>query len=133
MNSSCIAGGCLDVESPVRVSTVKLQQWAQADREFLRMLCLNKDLDSSSNSPSVASLEKGIVKNNIINVGRQRYLRSYTFSKKESIAERAKKWFKVKRHESEVNSDYQQGVSACSVLDYTFGLLFACMAKVDVA
>ncbi|KAL3526703.1 hypothetical protein ACH5RR_011359 [Cinchona calisaya] len=124
--------GCLDVESPLMAgNAVKLQQWAQADKEFLRMLCTNKDLDSTSiNSPNY--VEKGIINN--INVGRQRYLRSYMFRKKESSVGRAKKWLlTVKMHHSKNRHQQQQGGPACSISDYYISrFLFVCLARVGV-
>ncbi|CDP02421.1 unnamed protein product [Coffea canephora] len=132
MNSGgCIAAGCIDAQSPVKLSPAKLQQWAEADREFLRAICMNKGSPSCS-SPMAAP-------NNNINVGRQRYLRSYKFSKKETFAQRTKKlWLKVK-HDSKVDSDHHHqegsaaGRPACSGLIYIFRFYFVCMAEVDVA
>ncbi|KAL3525761.1 hypothetical protein ACH5RR_014133 [Cinchona calisaya] len=128
MNSGCIAGGCIDAQSPVKLSTVKLHQWAEADREFLRMLCMKKEyLDSPSYSPSIASPNKNI------NFGRQRYLRSYKFSKKQTVAQKTKNWLKVKMHDdhSKVISDDQEGSvgrPCTSLLDFVFRFFFVCMA-----
>ena len=76
MNSGgCIAAGCIDAQSPVKLSPAKLQQWAEADREFLRAICMNKGYLGSPSCSSPMATPK-----NNIDVGRQRYLRSYKFS-----------------------------------------------------
>ncbi|CAK9158734.1 unnamed protein product [Ilex paraguariensis] len=127
MSSSCIAG-CLDAQAPVELSLVKLHQWAQADREFLRMVTMNRDTQSSSSSsPILSSPSRGKSY-----ACRQRYLRSYTFSKKESPAQRTKKWLTEKKKQKKENSNGGSGTGSCSFLDVVFKLLFVCVAKVDV-
>ena len=81
MNSSCIAAGCLDAQTPIKISFVKLYQWPESDAEFLKrkVSMINKEkekgLSSLVNSESYVYHESYVSR-------RQRYLRSYTFSKK---------------------------------------------------
>ncbi|KAA8531787.1 hypothetical protein F0562_006496 [Nyssa sinensis] len=99
MNSSCIAG-CLDAETPVKVNLVKLYQWAQADKEFLRMVSENKlERESSSSNSPIRSPVRRLPTNRHESYAcsRQRYLRSYTFSRKETVSQRTKKWLKEKQ------------------------------------
>jgi hypothetical protein len=126
MSSICIAGGCLDAHAPVNNSFVKLYQWPESDAEFLRKVSMEK------------KREKGLLSSLIDNdsekysyhesyVSRQRFLRSYTFSKKkETAAEKTKKWLKEKQNNSGSSG------SCNSFLHYVFKFLFLCVAEVDV-
>ena len=114
MNASCIAG-CLDVETPVKVSFMKLYQWPEADIEFLRMLSSTKSMSHHNY------------------VSRQRYLRSYTFTRKESFPDRTKKWLKEKQKVKKKNKPTDMSASvSCFFLNAVFNFMFRCVAKVDV-
>lgn len=113
MNPSCLAG-CLDVETPVKVSFMKLYQWPEADAEFLRMLSSTKSMCHDNY------------------VSRQRYLRSYTFSRKESFPDRTKKWFKEKQKMKKNKPTDMSVNGSCSFLNAVFNFMFRCVAKVDV-
>ncbi|KAK9285065.1 hypothetical protein L1049_024250 [Liquidambar formosana] len=129
MKSSCIAG-CVDAQNPVKVSLMKLHRWAEADAEFLRLVSISKDKESSSPNPAATPTryESSIA-------SRQRYLRSYTFSKQEekSVAQRTIKWFKEKPKTTRSASKNRTSArGSCTFLDAVFNFLFTCVAKVDV-
>ncbi|XAR73918.1 hypothetical protein NMG60_11008043 [Bertholletia excelsa] len=127
MNSSCIAG-CLDVEAPVEKRFMRMYLWAQADKEFLRMLSMYKDggesVSSSCPTPTPSPARAPTSCDH-----RQRYLRSYTFSRKQTTAERTKKWLNQKKINSKVHNPARR---SCSLVDVVFKFLFVCVAKVDV-
>ncbi|KAI3526162.1 hypothetical protein L1887_05402 [Cichorium endivia] len=75
--STCIAD---DARVPVRATYVNLYKWPDSDREFVRSLSRNshrKNGESQGHPRLVDSISC-----------RQLYLRSYTFSRKESLNER---------------------------------------------
>lgn len=115
MNPSCLAG-CLDVETPVKVSFMKLYQWPEADVEFLRMLSSTKSMRHDNY------------------VSRQKYLRSYTFSRKESFPERTRKYWMKEKQKIKKNkpTDMSSSIVSCSFLKAIFNFMFRCIAKVDV-
>ncbi|KAI6695333.1 hypothetical protein NL676_023043 [Syzygium grande] len=88
MNTNCI--DCMEVEKPGRISMalVKHCQWAESDARFLRMIC-------------ASSREEAVVGEDLVVDGyacRQRFLRSYKFSRKEeTVARRTRRWWRVKR------------------------------------
>lgn len=114
-SSSCIAG-CLDVENP---RLIRLHQWAEEDREFLRMVSNSKKTSGGDRKQQEhRQLEKSMSSDPILYMSspspmisvvpspgrdyacRQRYLRSYTLDAKHnnkqkqmmSPAQRAKNW-----------------------------------------
>lgn len=84
LSLSCVAG-CLDVEAPVRFSFLSLYQWPDSEAEFVRVLGMKED-NRMIKKPMRAYKES-------IYACRQMYLRSYTFSKKETVAEKTKKCY----------------------------------------
>ncbi|XP_030462627.1 uncharacterized protein LOC115682528 [Syzygium oleosum] len=88
MNTNCI--DCMEVQNPGRISMalVKHCQWAESDARFLRTIC-------------ASSREEAVVGDDPVVDGyacRQRFLRSYKFSRKEeTVARRTKRWWRVKR------------------------------------
>ncbi|KAF8410626.1 hypothetical protein HHK36_003158 [Tetracentron sinense] len=109
MNSSCVAG-CLDAETPVKISFKKLYQWPEADAEFLRLMSMNEDESSSYSSFIRPSYHESYA-------SRQRYLRSYTFCKKETIEERSKKWFNEKQKMMKKSKDRSGGGSCSAAIE----------------
>nr|XP_043611199.1 uncharacterized protein LOC122582828 [Erigeron canadensis] len=84
MNSSCMST-CIadDARVPVRATYVNLYKWPDSDREFVRSVSKNsngENGDSHGHPRVVDSISC-----------RQLYLKSYTFSRKESLNERTKK------------------------------------------
>ncbi|XP_010254983.1 PREDICTED: uncharacterized protein LOC104595788 [Nelumbo nucifera] len=122
MNSSCAAGCLDDAQPPIKISFMKLYQWPQADAEFLKLISMNEQ-NSSSGRRSVHDSF----------ISRQRYLRSYTFCKNETVADKTKKWVKAKEKMKRKAKDRRSaGTSSCSVFEVVFKLLFSCVVKVDV-
>ncbi|XP_058080748.1 uncharacterized protein LOC131228930 [Magnolia sinica] len=118
MNRSC--GGCLDAESPIRISFKKLHQWPESEAEFLKLIA-NKE----NSKPCHERYSS-----------RQKYLRSYTFSRKQTLAEKTRRWFlKTKNIKETKERKMGCGVikeSFCSGFGAVFNNLFACIATVDV-
>ncbi|KAL4645411.1 hypothetical protein ACB092_02G233400 [Castanea dentata] len=112
MNSNCIATSCLDAQTQIKTSFMELYQWPESDAEFLKR----------KNSESCVYHESYVSR-------RQRYLRSYTFSKKETVAEKTKKWLMENNQKVKVESKHKSGTaSSCSFLDCVFKLrsVFMC-------
>lgn len=82
LSLSCVAG-CLDAQAPLRFSFLSLYQWPDSDAEFVRILGMKED---NHKKPMRAYNES-------MYACRQMYLRSYTFSKKETVAEKTKKCY----------------------------------------
>ena len=112
MNSNCIAAGCLDAQTQIKTSFVKLYQWPESDTEFLKrkVSMINKEkekgLSSLVNSKSCVCHESYVSR-------RQRHLRSYTFSKKETVAEKTKKWLTENNLKGKMESKHKSG-TACN-------------------
>ncbi|PIA52929.1 hypothetical protein AQUCO_01000650v1 [Aquilegia coerulea] len=137
MSSGCISS-CVQVASvPVRANYVNLYRWPESDAEFVRSVS-----SSSNRSKVVDSISC-----------RQMYLRSYTFSKKESVPEKTKKCFgrvKVRvayRHRRRKRNKGSTNVGgrkkcciimkkmkefSCAALLSFFNRLLTCTASVDV-
>ena len=133
MNSNCIAAGCLDAQTPIKISFVKLYQWPESDAEFLkRKVSMNKEKEKGSLS-SLVNSESCVYHESYVS-RRQRYLRSYTFSKKETVAEKTKKWLMENNQKVKMESKHNKSgtASSCSFLDCVFKLLFSCVGEVDV-
>jgi len=89
MASGCKpAIGCVDAPVPVRATYVNLYKWPESDAEFVRSVIIGeKNQMKWGPRPRVVDSYSC----------RQMYLRSYTFSKKESVPEKTRKCFgKVK-------------------------------------
>ncbi|KAK9069166.1 hypothetical protein SSX86_013282 [Deinandra increscens subsp. villosa] len=79
--STCIAD---DARVPVRATYVNLYKWPDSDREFVRSVSRNSDRSTGENPVGHPRVVDSIS-------CRQLYLRSYTFSRKESLNERTMK------------------------------------------
>ncbi|GMP31643.1 hypothetical protein CsSME_00005777 [Camellia sinensis var. sinensis] len=159
INKSCIEGCILDVQSPLPLEKrhMKLYQWAQADKEFLRLLTKNKQEEGSSSSSSAPSPSPSFSSSSSSSsppplgyarpptnlhesyAWRQRYLRSYTFStKKQTTAAKTKKWLSAKKKNYLIKPNNDPKVKkvsengSCSFIDALFKFVFLCVAKVDV-
>ncbi|XP_041001269.1 uncharacterized protein LOC121247004 [Juglans microcarpa x Juglans regia] len=142
ISSSCV-GGCLDAQDPVKVSFVRLYKWPEADAEFLRNLSMKYEKTSSEttglrrHSPFNTS---GAYVYHESFASRQRYLRSYTFSKKETLTEKTKRWLKEKQKAVLVKSTKCKNKlshgsingSCNSFLGGVFNVLLFCVATLDV-
>ncbi|KAL6336324.1 hypothetical protein AAG906_014494 [Vitis piasezkii] len=76
MSSVCISSCVNDARVPVRATYVNLYKWPESDAEFIKSV-------SSNRHPRVVDSISC----------RQMYLRSYTFSKKETVPEKTIKCF----------------------------------------
>ncbi|KAL8124789.1 hypothetical protein AgCh_012446 [Apium graveolens] len=146
-SSSCVAG-CLDVENP---RLTRLHQWAEEDREFLRMVSNSKK--TGADSPiNLKQLEKSMSSDPILYMSspsplisvvpspgrdyacRQRYLRSYTldanYNDKEkqtmSPAQRAKNWFLKKEKNQSTKSANINPSSICNSFFQAASSFFIC-------
>ncbi|KAJ0588650.1 hypothetical protein HanIR_Chr04g0177151 [Helianthus annuus] len=78
--SRCIAN---DARMPVRATYVNLYKWPDSDREFVRSVSQNSHLENRNGQGHPRLVDSISC--------RQLYLRSYTFSRKESLNERTMK------------------------------------------
>jgi len=132
MNSSCIAG-CLDAQTPVKLSFVKLCQWVKAEASLLKRVSMNEKRETAGTPSPFKTQSRPVCHGSYASSPRQRYLRSYTFVRKETVVEKTKKWLKEttkKNTESKSRSGSRTG--SCSFLEGVFKFLFLCVAEVDV-
>lgn len=84
MNSSCVAG-CLDAQAPIRATFRSIHRWPDSEAEFVRIMSFRE-----TDCPKEHKEFDGYT-------SRQMFLRSYTFSRKETVPQKTKKCFgKVK-------------------------------------
>ncbi|KAL6012417.1 hypothetical protein ACLOJK_002905 [Asimina triloba] len=127
MKGNCGGGGCLDAEAPMRISFKKLHQWPESEVEFLLLVTrINKEKEMSTTANMGWHDERYS--------SRQKYLRSYTFSRKESVAEKTRRLFLKgeKALGKKGKKEMRNKEKACWVLGAVFKCLFACIATVDV-
>lgn len=74
--------GCVDSRVPVRSTYVNLHRWAESDAEFVRSV-VEGEKNPRKLGPSPRVVDSYSC--------RQMYLRSYTFTKKESVPEKTRK------------------------------------------
>ncbi|KAK6935954.1 hypothetical protein RJ641_032984 [Dillenia turbinata] len=117
MASACIQSCVADARVPVRATYVNLYKWPESDAEFIKSVKSNSRMRRDRvggcefNHPRVVD---GIS-------CRQLYLRSYTFSRKETLPEKTEKRLnKVK-------------VKKYTALMSMFCRFLSCTTKVDVA
>ncbi|KAK1373658.1 Double-stranded RNA-binding protein 2-like [Heracleum sosnowskyi] len=121
---------------PVRATYENLYKWPGSDAEFVRSFTTNGRLDGASQPRVVDSMSC-----------RQIYLRSYTFSRKESMPQKAKKCAsRIKRSVSVRGLDRKVSGRAhgsvvvirrakeisCTAMNGFFRRLLSCTTKVDV-
>jgi hypothetical protein len=80
MSSSCRSAiDCINSRAPVRATYVNLYRWPESDAEFVRAVARKRDgLSAARPAPAVADSYSC----------RQMYLRSYTFSRKETMPQK---------------------------------------------
>ncbi|PIA38840.1 hypothetical protein AQUCO_02700201v1 [Aquilegia coerulea] len=88
MSSKCISSCVDDARVPVRATYVNLYKWPESDAEFVKWVSSNvpkdgKNWSTTGTSPRVVDSISC----------RQMYLRSYTFSREETVPEKTKKCF----------------------------------------
>ncbi|KAM0051351.1 hypothetical protein Hdeb2414_s0007g00235491 [Helianthus debilis subsp. tardiflorus] len=115
--STCIAD---DARVPVRATYVNLYKWPDSDREFVRSVSRNSSNSHRDNRESQAAHPRLVDSISC----RQVYLKSYTFSRKESLNERTMKCFgRVKE-----SGKPRKKCTLASI----FRRLLSCTTKVDV-
>lgn len=133
MSSVCITNCVNDTRVPVRATYVNLYKWPESDAEFVKTVKMTKGdqgrRDPRQPQPRVVDSVSC----------RQMYLRSYTFSRKESVPEMTKKCFaKVKdkvavrgRRSEKVTKgggEEKKGRPMCTI----FRRLLSCTTSIDV-
>ena len=149
MASTCLSN-CTDVDSrvPVRATYVNLYKWPESDAEFVRSVSSNSRRDQQSGPACHPRAGPRVVDSISC---RQLYLRSYTFSRKESMPERTKKCFGrvkervvVRRRKRKLPDSGGSGRRKkcviitkakevyCAAVASIFRRLLSCTTKVDV-
>ncbi|KAJ4969986.1 hypothetical protein NE237_003085 [Protea cynaroides] len=142
MNSVCISSCVNDARVPVRATYRNLYKWPESDAEFVRSVSSN-----SNGSNSNRGLGHPRVVDSIS--CRQMYLRSYTFSRKETMPEKTVKCLggvkqrvsqrKNKKKKRKGGSGKKCAVmrkvkeTSCAALFRLFRRLLLCSTSVDVA
>ncbi|KAG9453812.1 hypothetical protein H6P81_006716 [Aristolochia fimbriata] len=146
MSSGCISG-CVDdvrARAPVRVTYVNLHRWPESDAEFVKSVVYGEKGASGRTGPRVVDSYSC----------RQMYLRSYTFSREETVPEKTRKCFgRVKQRVSikKKNKGGSGGSSttgkgakkkcfamrkmkevSCSAFFSVFSRLLSCTTSIDV-
>ncbi|KAM7502001.1 hypothetical protein LguiB_000905 [Lonicera macranthoides] len=145
MASTCLSN-CTDVDPriPVRATYINLYKWPESDAEFVRSVSCN-GRQGQQNGPACHPRVVDSIS------CRQLYLRSYTFSRKESMPERTKKCFGrvrervvVRRKKRELPASGGSGRRKkcvmirkakevyCAAMASIFRRLLSCTTKVDV-
>ena len=137
MAASCKSNCINDVfaSPPIRATYVNLYKWPESDAEFVR------SVSSAGSRGAAASSGHPRVVDSIS--CRQLYLRSYTFSRKESVPEKTRKCLgrvreRVVLYRRERKSRGSDAVArrakevSCAALSAVFRRLLSCTIKVDV-
>ncbi|KAL6954196.1 hypothetical protein U1Q18_046482 [Sarracenia purpurea var. burkii] len=121
---------------------VRMCQWEEANKEFLRMLSMNKDRLESTISSSIftpiyvtttmmtiAPLPP--INCDYIYASRKAYLRSYPFTKKQTLLQRIKKCVKEKKKRLKPNALKNALVAnePFSFIDSVFKSAFSCVTR----
>lgn len=131
MASACKSvTGCIEAHQPVRATYVNLYKWPESDAEFVRSLAVRKarakdDYHQSDTDYSCNEKRKHVSSPVAVDSYscRQIYLRSYTFSKKETTPEKTVKCLRRVRdkvilfpflHQSDENFDCNSNRSVSS-------------------
>lgn len=107
MSSSCKSTiDFIDCRAPVRATYVNLYKWPESDAEFVRAVARKRDgIGTGRATPAVVDSYSC----------RQMYLRSYTFSKKETVPEKTMRCFgRVKEKAVELPFMLQRSYSFAS-------------------
>ncbi|KAH7677969.1 Cyclophilin-like domain-containing protein [Dioscorea alata] len=124
MTSGCMNSvSCMDAQAPVRATYVNLYKWPESDAEFVKSVTKEKKdrgnathnqvrLSRTASGRRRLTQSPGVVDSYSC---RQMYLRSYTFSKKETVPEKTKKCLaKVKERASLFAKDTSSNASVSS-------------------
>ncbi|XP_008810509.2 uncharacterized protein LOC103721905 [Phoenix dactylifera] len=95
MSSVCTSSvGCVDARVPVRATYVNLYKWPESDAEFVKSVAgRSREGSDPSHNGSVDGRRKWGPSPRVVDSYscRQMYLRSYTFSRKESFPEKTQR------------------------------------------
>ncbi|GAU34684.1 hypothetical protein TSUD_29250 [Trifolium subterraneum] len=133
MSSVCISNCVNDTRDPrvpVRATYVNLYKWPESDAEFVKSVSLNGKRGSSHvyghGHPRVVDSISC----------RQMYLRSYTFSRKETVPEKTQKCFGRVKEKVAHGGTRRRKKNKCLILSNTLFRIFhrflSCGASVDV-
>lgn len=158
MALTCIPNCVDDTWIPVRATYVNLYKWPESDAEFVRSVSSSGRGRVTDNDSSTRSFTRSISTNGRLDGPshprivdsmscRQIYLRSYTFSRKESIPQKAKKCAcRIKERVSsrgrtrKVSGEGHGSIVvlrkakevSCAAMNVVFRRLLYCTTKVDV-
>ncbi|POO03428.1 hypothetical protein TorRG33x02_006330 [Trema orientale] len=137
--TSCVVGGCLDAEKPVKVRIAEIYQWPNADSELLRR---KSDILNGQDGKLSSTINTSYLKyydRERYYASRQNFLRSYTFTKKkETLGTRAKKWLKrkpktlIKSQTNGSSSSSRGGGPRSSVKGTPSCFIVSCIIKLKV-
>ncbi|XP_057779073.1 uncharacterized protein LOC130997677 [Salvia miltiorrhiza] len=131
MNKICISNCVSDARIPVRATYLNLYKWPESDAEFMKSAAMHGGAGPHSRVVDSISC-------------RQMYLRSYTFSRKETVPERTMKCFGKVRSRVAAEIPRRRRKRRCRlarrVKEFSRAALFAifrrllfCTSTVDVA
>ncbi|OWM66331.1 hypothetical protein CDL15_Pgr013548 [Punica granatum] len=133
VNTTCI--DCIDVHNPIKCSALRQRRWAEADAEFLQRMITASNKEPGCSSPSFLGSPSSQISENPESIhgefaSRQKYIRSYTFSKKGS---KTKRWLQLKEKANSYSNIYGniKTERPCSVLEAA-RRHFSCLAPVKV-
>ncbi|OIT21831.1 hypothetical protein A4A49_63404, partial [Nicotiana attenuata] len=123
--STCVGG---IARAPVRATYVNMYKWPESDVEFIKTVISR----INHNSNIECSQPKPMVLDNLSY--RQLYLRSYTFSREESVIEKKilKFYKELKRKARNVNGFRRAKKTSCVALASIFRSLLSCTINVNV-
>ena len=156
MASTCIPNCLDDGWIPVRATYENLYKWPESDAEFVRSVSSNGR--ATDNDPSSRPFTRSMSTNGLLDGPshprvvdsmscRQIYLRSYTFSRKESMPQKARKCacrikrsVSARRRNRKASNGAHGGVVvirrakeiSCAAMNVVFRRLLSCTTKVDV-
>ncbi|KAK9290935.1 hypothetical protein L1049_009115 [Liquidambar formosana] len=137
MSSACISNCIKDARVPVRATYVNLYKWPESDAEFVKSVSSNMLRGGGQGHPRVVDSISC----------RQLYLKSYTFSRKETVPEKTKRCLGRVREKVAQGGRKRKGHRAperkcqvirkvkeisCAALFTIFNRLLSCTATVDV-
>lgn len=134
MSSVCISNCVNDTRVPVRATYVNLYKWPESDAEFVKMVKMTKG-DQGRRLPHDQPQPRVVDSVSC----RQMYLRSYTFSRKESVPEMTKKCFAKVRDRVAARGRRSEKVTKCGsggkkthTIGTVFRRLLSCTTSIDV-
>ncbi|CAN6442413.1 unnamed protein product [Victoria cruziana] len=124
----------METGEPLRPTYVNLYRWPESDVEFVRMLAEK----GTGGSDSIGSSGRRREYQRVVDSYscRQMYLRSYTFSRKETVPEKTRKFVgKVKKKAcgSRKRGGRSSGSVSCDSIVSFFLRILSCTTKLDTS